>query len=123
MGVQGAAAGLSCGNVHLDTVLHQGIYGGAVEMGKSNVVNAASEEGYFAAALADCGKCLANLAEEEFIINCRGEPVQVCNAQQLEQTQFPQGGLCAGTLVHANQLRHETQQSKTTQHLSVEEAS
>src|ERR1700694_2915490 len=46
VGMQGAATSLSCGDVYLNAVLHQGVYGGAVEMRKRDIVNASGKKSY-----------------------------------------------------------------------------
>src|SRR5258708_31735939 len=112
MGMQSAAATLSRGHVDLNAVLREHIDSGAVQMGKSNVVDAAGQKSDFATALTHRGKCLADLAEEKLLVDLRREPVQICHAEEFQQAGLACHGLHTGTLIKAHQPGHKTQSAE-----------
>src|SRR5215813_2840435 len=69
MGIQRAATALPCRDVHLNAVFNEHLHRGAVQMRKSNVIDASGQKSYFAPPLTHCRKSFSNFPKKEFGIN------------------------------------------------------
>src|SRR5229473_5143325 len=106
-GVDGerAAAELILGDDHFAAVGGEDADGGFVELGESDVGDAAGEEGHAGAARAGGGKRRAEMAVEKVVVDAREEAFAFGEPEKLQDADAARDGLQAGALIEAKNAR------------------
>src|SRR5208282_6886231 len=93
---QRAAAELRAGDDHLAAVGREDANGGFIELGESDIGDAAGKEGHARAAGALRGKGFAEFAEKEIIVDARQKTLAISEAEQFEDAGGARKRLQAG---------------------------
>src|SRR5690348_541681 len=117
--MQSAAATLACGHQHRHSVFLQNANGGAIQLSKRDISNAACKKGYLGARLSFRRKLGAKLTEKEFFFDLWTQRVYLVSTNQLQESRFAQEILQSGTLVPAQHLGPARQQVEISQHLFI----
>src|SRR5712671_6809273 len=105
VGGERAAAELLLGDGHFAAVGGEDADGGFVELRKSDIGDAAGEEGHSGAAGAGGGKRGAEMAVEKIVVDAREETFAFGKAEKFQHTDAARDGLQAGALIEAKNAR------------------
>lgn len=115
-----AAAKLILGNNHFTSVGGKHANGRFVEIGKSDIGDAAGKESHARAARPNGGKSCAQAVEEKLVVDWREQSFALGKAEQLENSDTACDGLQSGVLIEAQEASGVLHEMRSAEEMTKE---